>query len=87
LIDASLSEIHRIRTAGQLANVLVVVLSATAGAPEDHHRKAWMKLHAEQAASVPLGRQVIVADSGHALNQVAPDAVAEAIESVSGVRP
>ena len=87
LIDASLPEIHRIRTAGQLPDVPVVVLSATAGAPEDHHRKAWQKLHAELAASVPRGRHVIVADSDHALNQVAPDAVAEAIESVSGIRP
>jgi len=83
LIDASKPGIHQIRTASRLPDVPVVVLSATAGAPEDHHRKAWMKLHAELAASVPRGRHVIVADSDHALNQVAPDAVAEAIESVS----
>lgn len=87
LIEDSLPEIHRIRTAGQLPDVPVVVLSATAGAPEDHHRKAWMTLHAELAASVPRGRHIIVADSDHDLNHVAPNAVAEAIESVSGVRP
>jgi regulator of extracellular matrix RemA (YlzA/DUF370 family) len=63
-----------------------VVLSATEGPLEEEIRKTWTKLHAELAASVPRGRHVIVADSDHALNQVAPDAVAEAIESVSGAR-
>jgi pimeloyl-ACP methyl ester carboxylesterase len=86
LLDASIPEIHRIRTQGALPDVPVVVLSATEGAREDH-RKAWTTLHAELAASVPRGRHVILAGTDHAVNQVRPDAVAEAIEGVSGARP
>jgi pimeloyl-ACP methyl ester carboxylesterase len=86
LLDTSIKEIHRIRTARPLPDIPIVVLSATEGASEDH-RKAWTNLHAELAASVPRGRHVVVPDCDHAVNQVAPDAVAEAIESVSGVRP
>ena len=55
LFDASIPEIHRIRTEGALPDVPIVVLSATEGAPEDH-RRAWTKLHEELAASVPRGR-------------------------------
>jgi pimeloyl-ACP methyl ester carboxylesterase len=86
LFDASIPEIHRIRTEGVLPDVPIVVLSATEGAREDH-RKAWTKLHAELAASVPRGRHVILADTDHAVNQAGPGAVTEAIESVSGVHP
>jgi len=86
LFDASIPEIHRIRAEGALPDVPIVVLSATEGAREDH-RKAWTKLHAELAASVPRGRHVILADTDHAVNQAGPGAVAEAIESVSGVHP
>ena len=86
LFDASIPEIHRIRAEGALPDVPIVVLSATEGAREDH-RKAWTKLHAELAASVPRGRHVILADTDHAVDQAGPGAVAEAIESVSGVHP
>lgn len=86
LFDASIPEIHRIRAEGALPDVPIVVLSATEGAREDH-RKAWTKLHAELAASVPRGRHVILADTDHAVNQAGPGAVAEAIENVSGVHP
>jgi pimeloyl-ACP methyl ester carboxylesterase len=86
LFDASIPEIHRIRTEGALPDVPVVVLSATEGVPEDH-RRAWTSLHAELAASVPRGRHVILADTDHAINQVRPGAIAEAIESVSDVHP
>ena len=81
LFDESIPEIHRIRASGPLPDVPVVVLSATEGAREDH-RKAWTRLHAELAASVPRGRHVILADTDHAVNQVRPDAVAEAVQSV-----
>jgi pimeloyl-ACP methyl ester carboxylesterase len=83
LLDTSTREIRRIRAEGTLPDVPVVVLSATEGVPEDH-RKAWTRLHAELAASVPRGRHVVVADCDHAVNEAAPDAVAEAIESVTG---
>ena len=86
LLDASIPEIHRIRTGTALPDVPIMVLSADGGAPEDH-RKAWTTLHAELAASVPRGRHVILAGTDHAVNQVRPDAVAEAVESVSGARP
>jgi pimeloyl-ACP methyl ester carboxylesterase len=86
LFDASIPEIRRIRTQGALPDVPIVVLSATEGAREDH-RKAWTKLHAELAASVARGRHVILAEADHAVNQVRPDAVAEAIESLSGAHP
>ncbi len=81
LFDASIPEVRRIRASGALPDVPLVVLSATEGAREDH-RKAWTKLHAELAASVPRGQHVILADTGHAVNQVRPGAVADAIESV-----
>ena len=83
LFDASIPEIHRIRTERALPDVPIVVLSATEGAHEDY-RKAWTMLHAELAASLPRGRHVVLADTDHAINQVRPEAVAEAIESVSG---
>jgi len=81
LLDASIPEIRRIRADCALPDVPIVVLSATQGAREDH-RKAWTKLHAELAASVPRGRHVILAGTDHAVNQVRPDAVAEAIDSI-----
>lgn len=86
LLDASIPEIHRIRTQTALPDVPIMVLSAAGGAREDH-RKAWTTLHAELAASMPRGRHVIVADTDHAINQVRPDAVIEAIESISGLVP
>jgi pimeloyl-ACP methyl ester carboxylesterase len=86
LLEASSPEIHRIRTQSQLPDVPIVVLSATEGIPAAH-RKAWTKLHAELAAAAPRGRHVIVADCDHAVNQVAPSVVAEAIESVMSSSP
>ncbi len=81
LFDASIPEIQRIRAGSALPDVPLVVLSATEGAREDH-RKAWTKLHAELAASVPRGRHIILADTDHAVNEARPEAVADAIESV-----
>ena len=81
LFDASIPEIQRIRTAAALSDVPIVGLSATGGAREDH-RQAWTKLRAELAASVPRGRHVILVGTDHAVNQVRPGPIAEAIESI-----
>lgn len=81
LFDSSISEIRELRAATPLPDVPVVVLSATQGAREDH-RAAWTSLHARLAASVPRGQHIVLADTDHAINEAAPEAVVAAIESI-----
>ncbi len=81
LLWASIPEITRIRTEGQLPDVPIMVLSATEGVPADH-RKKWTDLHAALAASVPRGRHIVLPGVNHGVNQGGAGAVAEAIESV-----
>ncbi len=81
VLDSSIAAITEMRAATPLPDVPMVVLSATEGAlPE--HRAAWTSLHAKLAASVPRGQHIVLPDTDHAVNQVRPEAVVAAIETV-----
>lgn len=77
----SLPTIRRLRAEGTLPDVPVVVLSASTGSPEEQ-RRAWTSYHAALAASIPLGRHIVLADTSHAINQERATSIAEAIKSV-----
>jgi pimeloyl-ACP methyl ester carboxylesterase len=81
LFNSSISLIHQIRSAAQLPDVPVVVLSATKGAAAEH-RAMWTAVHADLAKSVSRGTHTVLADTHHAINEERPEAIASAIISV-----
>lgn len=44
----------------------------------------WTGFHADLAASVPLGKHVVLADTSHATNQERAPEIAEAINRIIG---
>ncbi len=81
LFIGSIAEISGIRSACSLPDVPMVVLSATTGTAK-HIRDKWTGVHAELAASVPGGTHRVLPDTGHAINQERPEAIADAISQV-----
>jgi pimeloyl-ACP methyl ester carboxylesterase len=81
LIFGSLPAIRQARAAAALPAVPVVIFSATTGRAQDE-RQEWTSRHARLAASMPSGEHVVLADTGHAVNQERPAEVAQAINQV-----
>ena len=81
LFTGSVPEIHRIRSAGTLPEVPLVVLSATTGAAEEF-RARWTGVQADLAASVPGGTHIVLPETGHAINAERPEAIAVAMNQV-----
>jgi pimeloyl-ACP methyl ester carboxylesterase len=81
LFTYSVPLIQRIRESATLPDVPLVILSATTGTPADQREK-WTSIHADLATTVPRGTHIVLADTGHAVNQERPDAIARAISQV-----
>jgi pimeloyl-ACP methyl ester carboxylesterase len=81
LVFESLPLIWHRRAGRTLPDVPVVVFSATTGRPSEQ-RDMWTALHARLAASVPLGKHVVLADTSHATNQERAAEIAEAVNDV-----
>jgi hypothetical protein len=60
-----------------------VIFSATTGRAPDE-RQQWTNRHASLAASMPHGEHVVLADTGHAVNQERPAEIAQALNHVLG---
>jgi pimeloyl-ACP methyl ester carboxylesterase len=83
LVFESLPLVRQSRAAGTLPDVPVVIFSATTGrSPEQ--REMWTGFHADLAASVPMGKHVVLADTSHATNQERAPEIAEAINRIIG---
>ncbi len=81
LFSEAVPAIQQIRATTALPDVPMVVLSATIGMPADQ-REMWTGRQAALAAEVPGGRHIVLADTDHAINQVRPGQIADAINSV-----
>ena len=79
----SISLISQIRTAAPLPDVPTVVLSATTGTTPEIRAK-WTKVHAALAASLPRARHTVLPDTHHAINEMRPEAITEAVFHVLG---
>lgn len=78
-IDRAILETRALRP---FPPIPLLVLSATEhGSPPDVER-LWQRIQAQIAAQSPLGRQVIVRGSGHAIQDEQPDLVADQIEKL-----
>ena len=77
----SISLINQIRTAAPLPDVPTVVLSATTGTTPEIRAK-WTGVHADLAASLPRAEHIVLADTHHAINEVRPEAITQAIVHV-----
>jgi pimeloyl-ACP methyl ester carboxylesterase len=85
LFTGSVAEIHRIRSAGSVPDVPLVVLSATTGTTKEF-RDRWTGVQANLAASVPGGTHIVLPDTGHAINAERPEAIAAALNQVLAAR-
>jgi pimeloyl-ACP methyl ester carboxylesterase len=83
LFLSSISRIHRIRTATPLPDVPTVVLSATTGTTPEIRAK-WTGVHADLAASLPRATHTVLPDTHHAINEVRPQAITDAVTHVLG---
>ncbi len=81
LFMESVSLISQIREAAPLPDVPAVVLSATTGTTPQIRAK-WTEVHADLAASLPRATHTVLADTHHAINEVRPSAIADAIVQV-----
>jgi pimeloyl-ACP methyl ester carboxylesterase len=81
LVAESLASIGQRRTGRALPDVPVVIFSATTGRPAPE-REMWTTCHADLAASIPGARHIVLADTGHAVNQERPAEIAEAIMGI-----
>ncbi len=77
----SISLINQIRAAAPLPDVPTVVLSATTGTTPEIRAK-WTRVHADLAASLPRARHTVLPDTHHAINEVRPEAITEAVVDV-----
>jgi pimeloyl-ACP methyl ester carboxylesterase len=81
LFENSVPLIHSIRQAAPLPDVPIVVLSATTGTAPDI-RERYTGVHADLVASVAQGTHIVLPETGHAINEERPEAIAEAIDQV-----
>jgi pimeloyl-ACP methyl ester carboxylesterase len=84
LVFESLQAIRQARTRAALPPVPAVIFSATTGRSQDE-RQQWTNRHASLAASMPYGEHIVLADTGHAVNQERPAEIAQAINHVIDV--
>jgi len=78
VMASSLAQIASERAAAVPLRIPVTILSATKGMP-DELRQRLTGFHAELASAVPGSRHVVLPDTGHAINEEQPEAVADAI--------
>jgi pimeloyl-ACP methyl ester carboxylesterase len=81
LFENSVPLIHSIRQSAPLPDVPIVVLSATTGTSPDI-RERYTGVHADLVASVARGTHIVLPETGHAINEERPEAIAEAIDQV-----
>jgi pimeloyl-ACP methyl ester carboxylesterase len=81
LFENSVPLIHAIRQSAPLPDVPIVVLSATTGTSPDI-RERYTGVHADLVASVARGKHIVLPETGHAINEERPEAIAEAIDQV-----
>jgi pimeloyl-ACP methyl ester carboxylesterase len=78
VMTSSLAQIASERAAAVPLRIPVTIMSATNGMP-DELRLRLTGFHADLASAVPRGRHVVLPDTGHAINEEQPEAVADAI--------
>jgi pimeloyl-ACP methyl ester carboxylesterase len=81
LAERSHQLVRQARAQAVAPDVATVILTASTGKPAALQRRA-VDLHAEVAAALPKGRQVMVNDCGHYIHHDRPDAVVDAIAAV-----
>jgi pimeloyl-ACP methyl ester carboxylesterase len=80
LFASSLPQIAAERAATGPPRIPVTILSASKGMPVEFRQKL-TSVHAQLAAT-PSGRHIVLADTGHAINEERPESVAHAITSM-----